>query len=180
LFDVRPENFCWTDHNIHVVNSTEENIKLEHLKAIVPELVGQGAIDPDVLVEISLSNSPTEIRRMVRANIAKKKEENDQAGQMQQQIEEASNQIQELQSQLEEAGKEIEALSKIDSDIKNREIAVKERQIENKAEIDRERLALDTKMEEREADAREKVVQLEREQLYLETNGNAKEITYNG
>ena len=180
LMDLQEENFCFTDYNIHVVNSTKENAKLERLVTAIPDLVAANILDADVLVNVIMSDSPTEIRRLVDNNMAKKKEENDQLSQMQQQVEQASQQAQELDKQLQEISKQNEALSKASDAIREREVAAKEASVFAKNDDMEGRLTLDTQKNAEEVKKDRELIQLEREQLYLETgDGNSKEIRNN-
>lgn len=177
LFNIAPENFCWTDYNINVINSTKENIKLEKLAAIVPELVGSGLLDPGVLVKITMSDSPREILRVVEESMLAKSEENDQLGQLTQQLEQMQGQIKEYEQAIEQAGKQVEAMEKASNDLKVRELDTKDRDIDTKNDLAKDRLLLDQRIAEEEISKDKMIVQLEREQLYAEgSSGNAKEV----
>jgi len=179
LFDVQPAHFCFTDYNIHVVNSSKENLKLEKVNAIVPELVAQGALDPNVIIKITMSDSPTEILRIVEKNLIKKEMENDQLQQMNQQLEQAMQQAQQMEAEMQKAQKQIEALEKASDDIKARELQLREQEIQGKLDNEDRRIKLDTHIAEEEIQKDKMIVQLEREQLYAEGNsggGNAKEV----
>jgi len=177
LFNIQPDNFCWTDYNIHVINSSKENIKIERLNGIIPELIGAGALDPDIAIKVTISDSPTEILQIVNENLAVKAEENDQVQQLMGQLEQMQGQIKEQEKALQQAQKQIQATEKAADDLKRFEVETKAKTEEEKIRLADERLALDKKIAEEEIYKDKMVVQLEREQLHVETGaGNAKEV----
>jgi len=177
LFDVQAENFCWTDYNINIVNSTKENLKLEKLSAIVPELVGSGLLDPNVLIKITMSDSPREILQAVEDSMLVKSEENDQLGQLTQQLEEMQGQIKEYEKAMEQSSKQVEALEKASNDIKLKELDLKKQDINFKNDLGKDRLSLDSRVADEEIKKDQMIVQLEREQIYSENaSGNSKEV----
>ena len=110
-FDVQAKNFCFTDYNIQVVNSSSENAKIENLHKLLPELFAAGEVASDVLIDMVMSESTTDIIRKAKASIAKRKEENDELGQMEQRADEAEAQSKELQKAIDGVTAKFEALS---------------------------------------------------------------------
>jgi len=180
LFNLLPADFCFTDFNIHVVNSSKENLKLEKLAAIVPELVAQGAIEPEVMIKITMSDSPTEILKIINESLTKRKEENDSVGQLQQQLEELQKQSQDMQKALEEAQKMSQTLEAKSDELRVREIDIKEKEVLGKLDLGERKQTTDDFLAKEEVIKDKAIVQLEREQIYAEEgNGNAREVKNN-
>lgn len=180
LFDIQPQQFCFTDYNIHVISSSKENLKIEKLNAIVPELIKQGALDPGIIVKMTLSNSTTEIVKMINENLIVKKEENDAIKQLQQQLQELSGQTKEMQKSLETANKQLEAAKAQSIVLREREVKVKEKDLEARIKLDDRKFILEDYKFKEETKKDQSIIQLEREQLYAEnTKGNAREIKNN-
>tara|TARA_R110002073_G_scaffold32817_3_gene99182 strand:- start:5202 stop:7568 length:2367 start_codon:yes stop_codon:yes gene_type:complete len=176
VFDIKSNNFCFTDYNIHVVNNTIENLKLERLNSVIPDFVSAGIIDPDVMMDIIMSDSPTEIKRLIKRGTAKKREENNQLMGMQQQLQQTTEQMNQVQSELEKSNKQLNALINASDNLKSREVAVKEGELDYKRRDSKERLNLERQESEQKSEKAMELIKLEREQLYLSADGNAKEI----
>lgn len=180
LFNASPDNFRFTDFNIHVVNSSKENLKLEKLNAIAPQLAGKGSIDDDVLLKVMMTESVTEANQLIDDSMAEKREENDQLAQMNQQLQQLAEQAKQLQAELEKAKQEKEKLEKVDRDYKMRDLAMREEESKERLRQSQERLDIERKTSEAEVIKDAEVVRLEREQLYAENvSGNAREIKNN-
>jgi len=180
LFDVIPENYKFTDFNIHVVNSSKENLKLEKLNALAPQLAGKGSVGDDALIKIMMTDSVTEANQLLDESMAEKKAENDQLAQMSQQLEQLAEQSKQLQAELEKVKQEKEKLEKIDRDYKMQDLDMRRKESEERLKQSGDRLDLDKKTAQAEVQKDAEVVRLEREQLYAENvQGNAREIKNN-
>jgi len=180
LFEAFPENFCFTDYNIHIVNSSKENLKIEKLNAIIPELAAAGVIPHDVIIKMTMSESTTEILKIIDEGMALMEEKNEMTGQLQQQVEQTQQQLKEQTQQLEQANKQLEAANQQEMQIKQgtleyqaEESAARIRQSDEKIDIERFKVREEIKKDQ-------EIVALEREQLYAENvQGNAKEVRNN-
>jgi hypothetical protein len=180
LFNASPENFRFTDFNIQLVNSSKENLKLEKLNALAPQLAGKGSIEDEVLMKLMMTDSITEANLLLSESIKKKKEENNQLQQMAQQLEQLSEQAKQLQTELEKTQKEKEKLEKSDREYKMQDLEIRKKESEERIKISERRLDLDEKTATAEVEKDKEVVRLEREQLYAENvAGNAREIKNN-
>lgn len=180
LFDIQAKDFCFTDFNIQVVNSSTENMKLEKLAAVVPELIASGSLDPEIAVLLLMSDSTTEVLRAIKSSMRDRKEANNAAGQLEGQVEQMSQEAKELQKTIEQLTKQVENNNANDLRFKERELQMKIE--ESKAKVLHDTGELDRKKKKDSADIEKdrEIVQLEREQLYAENvSGNAKEIKNN-
>jgi outer membrane murein-binding lipoprotein Lpp len=180
LFNIQPENFCFTDYNIQVINSSRENLKLEKLRQIVPEFIGKGSIADDVLLKVTMSDSITEVLEIINGSLMEKAKENDAVQQLSAQLEELKAQLKQYENDLQEAERQLKATEKVNYDLKVRDLDIREKEsIARIRQVD-SRLTLDNKVATEEIIKDKMVVQLEREQLYAEgTAGNAKEVKNN-
>jgi hypothetical protein len=180
LFGIQPENFCFTDYNIHVVNNSRDNMKLEKIAAIMPELVGAGALKPDVLIKVTMSDSPTEILQIITDSMLESDTSNEQMGQLNQQVEQMNEQVKQYEAELKKAQSQIESLTKSGDQLKQADLNMRTEESQNRTRLADERLDLDTMIAQEEVTKDKMIVQLEREQLYAEnTSGNAREIKNN-
>jgi len=177
LFHAQPENFKFTDFNIQVINSSRENLKFEKLNALLPQLAGKGTIEDEVLVQISLMDSPTEVRQLAVESMARRKEENNQIKQLQEQLQQMQSQSKQLQEELQKTTIEKEKLETADREYKMGDLAMRKKESEERIRQGDERLALDREIDEAEIKKDAEVVRLEREQLYANNvPGNAKQV----
>lgn len=171
IFDILPENIIHSDMGINVSYSSKDKEKLLELKAMTKELVGGGLLDPDTLLHIVLSDSATEVKRIVDGAWITKKQENSQVSQAQSQIEQLTQQVQELTNQLSKAQAQAEASAKEDINLKRREIDIKEEEAQDNKSIENRKIDNQKKKDDAEISVKREVAQLEREQLYLTTQG---------
>lgn len=180
FFDLDPKNYCFTDFNIHVVNSSKETIKLEKLNALATQLVGAGTLDSHVLLKLALVDSTTEVYDLLEKNMEEKEEENNQLEQLNQALEQMEQTVKQYEEQLNKLTKENEQYLKQGMQFKERELEIKSRKVELDAEIAKKKQEMDEKIATAEIAKDQQIVQLEREQLYAEeVAGNAREIKDN-
>lgn len=177
LFDVIPENFCFTDYDIHILNVNRDADKIEGLKLMLPNLVGRGTLSDDVLIKTALSNSATEIIEVVDESMEKKQKENDQISQLTQQLNQLNQQAQENKKALEEAQNIIKRLQQEDHNLKSRELDIKEKTADSVADFNSQKLALEKNAHIEKSKRDAQVIQLEREQIYAENaRGDSREV----
>jgi len=174
-FEILPDKFSFTDYAISINYASKDAVRVEQIRSVAKELVSAGALDPDVITRVVLSDSVVEITDIVNKGWAAKKEENDIIGRSQQQIKQYEEQLKELQSQLNNVTQQLEAAKTANSQTKLQEIKAKEEDSERKAELEREKLKIMKEYNDAQIELKKETVQLEREQLYLGI-GNEREI----
>ena len=137
IFTALPKYFTNTDHDIHVLTSSEIVKQMEQIKQLVPEFTKAGAIPPDVLMDIITSTSLTEMKSSVKKAFKKLKEENNQIQQLTQQLEEAQNNIQQMTKQLEQAQQKVEQLNEAKLQLEANKIQLQNQVEMYKAKTDR-------------------------------------------
>ena len=176
-FKIDKSDFSWTDYNIQVTTSSRDAIKLQKLEGLVSELVGAGLIKPEISINLVLADTLLEARKIVKESMGG----DDQQGQ---QMQEMDGKIQQYEEQLKETTKQAETLQRqvdkdiatqlgldnarlqLDQEIREREIVVREKAQKSTEEKEKEDIK-----------AKREIVQLEREQLYVEGgNKQAQEI----
>ena len=110
IFTALPEHFTVTDYDIHVISSSEVMEDLQTIKTLVPELVKLQAITPDIIVEALTSKSLTDLKYKIQKAMKIQKEENNQIGQLTQQLEEAQQQLQQIQGELQKSQQKVQQL----------------------------------------------------------------------
>lgn len=175
VFDLLPDKFAFSDYAIAISYASKDTAKVEQLRALSKELISGGMLDPDIMVKVLLSDSVTEISQLVSANFNKKKIENDQLGQLTSQNEQLQTQLKELQSELNNLSQQLQAAKDAGNDIKAKEIEMKHAEALKKLELEETKVINLKDFNDATIDLKGETVQLEREQLYMDT-GNAQEI----
>ena len=111
IFTALPKYFTVTDHDIHIITSSEVVKEMEQIKAVVPEFIKGGIVSADILMDIMTSKGLSHMKAKVNKAIKKQKAENNQIQQLTQQVEELQNNLQQAQQQLQQAQSKIESLN---------------------------------------------------------------------
>ena len=111
IFTALPKYFTVTDHDIHIITSSEVIKEMEQIRALIPEFIKGGIVSADILMDIMTAKSLSEMKAKVNKSIKKQKAENNQIQQLTQQVEELQNQLQQAQQQLQQAQSKIESLN---------------------------------------------------------------------
>lgn len=111
IFTALPKYFTVTDHDIHIITSSEVVKEMEQIKAVVPEFIKGGIVSADILMDIMTAKSLSEMKLKVNKAIKKQKAENNQIQQLTQQVEQLSNNLQQAQQQLQQAQSKVESLN---------------------------------------------------------------------
>lgn len=110
IFTALPEHFTVSDHDIHIITSSDIMADKQKIEYLVPDLVKANAIPADVIIDVMTSDSLTDAKYKVKTAIAKQKAENNQIMQLQQQGEQLQQQLKEMEKQLKQSQEQIKAL----------------------------------------------------------------------
>ena len=158
IFTALPEHFTLTDYDVHVVSSTEVMEDLQTIKQLIPELVKMQAITPDVLVEALTSKSLTDLKYKIQKAMRIQKEENNQIGQLSQQLEEAQQQLQQLQGELQKSQQKVQQLDE-------KRLMLEQEKIQLDYQVNWLKANSDKTYKERQMDVEEKRTEIEIMQL---------------
>lgn len=111
IFTALPEHYSFTDHDIHIADSTELIKEKEMLKQLVVQLSSNNQIDPELLLIVTTSKSITELRLAMEKNIKRKKEENNQLQKLDEAYQQAQQQLKEMQGELQKATQQVQQLN---------------------------------------------------------------------
>lgn len=166
-FKLIPPSFSYTDYNIHIVSASNEFHKLNDMKEAVAALANTGAIDPAILLKVTGADSSQEIIRLVEQS------SDDQSAitmqELQQQVEELGKQNEKMMKEIEKNDKDKLA---IEQQKMNADIMIKEDEQKRKWKETTD----NANFKEEELENDEELIKLERDQLFLEADGNAKEV----
>jgi len=174
-YKIFPKDFVYTDYAISISYASKDAGKIEQMRAVAKELAGGGMLEPDIITKALLSDSVTEVNRVISEGWFKKKQENDKIGQAQQQIEQYEKQVKEMEGQLNNISQQLEASKTANTRAKMEEVKLKHEEAKEKILLEKEKLRVSESYNNAQLKLKEEVVQLEREQLYLGV-GNSKEI----
>lgn len=158
IFTALPEHFTVTDYDIHVISSSEVMEDLQTIKTLVPELVKLQAITPDIIVEALTSKSLTDLKYKIQKAMKIQKEENNQIGQLTQQLEEAQQQLQQMQGELQKSQQKIQQLDE-------RRLMLEQEKINLDYQVNWLKANTDKTYKERQMDVEEKRTEIELMQL---------------
>ena len=175
VFDILPDTFSFTDYAVSISYSSKDVQKLTDMKLLAKEFVATGMVDPDVMTKIILSDSIAEVSRLITEHWAVKKVERDQLGQSTQELEQLKSANKELKAQLSNIKQQLDASKGEDKNTKLKETEAKTANDSRKLDIEEGKANNTKDFNDRQIELKKEVVQLEREQLYLEV-GNAKEV----
>jgi hypothetical protein len=82
VFTSLPEHFTLSDHDVHIVSSTQILKDYQQMQQFVVELIKAGLLEPDIAAEAVTCKSMTELKIKLSKAWAKKKAENDQIGKL--------------------------------------------------------------------------------------------------
>lgn len=141
IFTALPKYYTITDFDVHVEDSAKSFQNMQSLAAISGELVRGGAADLEDITNIVTATSMTELKRTINRSIAKKKEENNMLGQMQQQIQEYERSMKEMQKSMQamqqenaQLQKQIESNNQLKLELEARRIAIEQERVRNDKE----------------------------------------------
>ena len=137
IFTALPEHFTLTDYDIHVTANSDIVRDMEQIRAIIPEFVKAGSLDPGTVFEALTAKSLTDMKYKVQHALKKQKEENNQLGQAQQQLQQMQQQLQQAQQQLQQAQQKIESLNEAKLQLEQQKLQVSSQVDWFKAQTDR-------------------------------------------
>lgn len=159
IFTALPEHFTITDHDIHIISSTDVMQDLQTLKSIIPEFVKSEQVEPDIIFEALTAKSLSDLKYKVQKSMKIKKEENDQIAQLSQKLEETTQQAQQLQKQLEQAQQKIEKLNE-------QKLNIEQQKMQLEYKVNWFRAQSESTYRDRQMDVEEKRTDIELYQLH--------------
>ena len=168
VFTALPEHFTVSDHDIHIVDTSEVKIEQETMKQLAMEFTKGGNSDPELVVDMITSSGLTNMKAEIKKSLNKRKEENNQNMQLSQQVQQMDQQLKQVSTEAEKLQKEVQRLNS------------------EKLELEKQRLAFEKELEWYKAktensykqgmiEANKKRVELEALQL-VDNNPNNDEI----
>lgn len=170
IFTALPEHFTVTDFDIHIASSTNVIQDMELIKQLIPEFIKAGNIDPTIIVEAITSRSLTEMKDNISRSMRRQKDEMNNMGQLQQQVEQLTQQLQQAQSQLQQAQSKIESLNEA-------KLQLEKAKIESDSQVNWFKAKADKQFKESSAENDSKRVELEAAQMY-DGNMHNNEVKY--
>lgn len=159
IFTALPKYFTVTDHDIHIVTSSEVMKEMEQIKAIVPEFIKGGIVSADILMDIMTAKGLSEMKSKVNKAIKKQKAENDKIQQLTQQVEELQNNLQQAQQELQKAQSKIETLNEA-------KLQIEKDKIQMQYQLDDYKNKTDRTFKESQAENDSKRTEIELMQIY--------------
>lgn len=157
IFTALPEYYTMTDFDIHIQDSSEVFQIKDEIKALNVELIKAQQVDAEMAIEVATAKNITDLRSKLYYALKKKKAENDQLGQMQQQLQQYEQQAKDMQQQLQQLQQDNKALqNKLET---NNEAKIK---------LDSQRVEIEEQSRQDKADYNEDLIRLKEKQLEVE------------
>lgn len=157
IFTALPEYYTMTDFDIHIQDSSEVFQIKDEIKALNVELIKAQQVDAEMAIEVATAKNITDLRSKLYYALKKKKAENDQLGQMQQQLQQYDQQVKDMQQQLQQLQQDNKALqNKLET---NNEAKIK---------LDSQRVEIEEQSRQDKADYNEDLIRLKEKQLEVE------------
>lgn len=165
IFTVLPENFSFTDYDIHLADANELEKEQETIKQYALEYTKSQQIDPLDMVTIATSNSLTEMRDLMYKSAERKKKENDQFAELTKQYEQAQQQIKDLTKQLDASTKKLQQLDE-------KKLAIEQQDNQMRQNIEWFKAKADAEYKEKQLDLIKQRNKLEAAQLFDDNKRN--------
>lgn len=157
IFTALPEYYTMTDFDIHIQDSSEVFQIKDEIKALNIELIKAQQVDAEMAIEVATAKNITDLRGKLYYALKKKKAENNQLGQMQQQLQQYEQQARDMQQQLQQLQQDNKALqNKLET---NNEAKIK---------LDSQRVEIEEQSRQDKADYNEDLIRLKEKQLEVE------------
>lgn len=157
IFTALPEYYTMTDFDIHIQDSSEVFQIKDEIKALNVELIKAQQVDAEMAIEVATAKNITDLRSKLYYALKKKKAENDQLGQMKQQLQQYEQQAKDMQQQLQQLQQDNKALqNKLET---NNEAKIK---------LDSQRVEIEEQSRQDKADYNEDLIRLKEKQLEVE------------
>ena len=121
MFTIDPDKFSMSDYNVFITDGGEEQKDIDTIKQLGFEFIKNQQIGLDTAVDLVSLKSLTKVKEVVKKAIEEGK--GNQLQQLQQQIQQQAD-------QLDQANKELKKLQGIDQEAKQKELELKEKQIQ--------------------------------------------------
>ncbi|MCK5788259.1 MAG: hypothetical protein KAH32_04645 [Chlamydiia bacterium] len=175
-FNIDKNNFSYTDYNIQVTNSSKDYIKIQKLGGAVNELIGANIIKPEVAIDLILTNTVFEAKKIIAQGFVGDEQKDQQMQQMQQQLQDYEKQIKDAGEKLSKASQDSDKYSAQQVELEKQKFEFDKEMKRKELELSEKKLNTEKVFKDSEAKARREIVQLEREQLHMSTDANKREI----
>jgi len=111
IFTSLPEHFTLSDHDIHIADSSDVIKEQETIKQLTMEFIKGGIVDAEVILEAVTATGLTNMKEDMAVAMAKKKKENDQLGQLSQQVQQLDQQLKQASGEAQKLQQQVEQLN---------------------------------------------------------------------
>lgn len=168
ILEILPEYYTMTSFGIDFKDSAEAIKEQEAIKQLSMSYMQSNMMDPEILFNISTSESLTEMRELALNSIRQKKQENNQLQQLNQQLQQSQEQIKQLQKQVEESTRKLASFNE-------RKMQLEQTNMQLDQEIAYAKIQSNERIKERELDLIEQRTKLEALQT-MDSNPNNDQI----
>lgn len=171
IFTALPEHFSVTDYDIHIADSANIIKEQETIKQLSFEFSKNNMIDPRVIMEVVTSTGLTRMKEDVNLALDKKDKQNNQLGQLSQQVEQLDKQLKDVTSEAQKLQQQVKSLNE-------EKVKLEQAKLEFEKELGWYKAKTENSFKERMLSAEDKRIQLEGLQL-LDNSRNNDEVKNN-
>lgn len=170
IFSIKSEKFNLAHLNVHINTDGETQRDLDEVKAVAHKLIDNQLIDAKLSVDLVTIKSLTEIKQKIKESF-----ENKDAEGKQQMMQELEN----YKAELDKTKKALEAMESMQLEVKERELAIRDKEASQKAALKNKELDNKMVIDNEKLINDDKRIDLEALQLAYPSGGNNKEIRNN-
>lgn len=158
IFTIDPNNFSFTDYDVHIPDAGEYSESIETIKALAMSLVQSNAVDVDVVLDLVTSKSLTQAKEKVSKSVKEKMAVNSQ-------IEEAAQTIQQLEEQLKQVQNELNKTAADNEQMRKKADDLSQRKLQLDYEVAKEKNKITKDYNDKRVELEEERTELEKLQL---------------
>ena len=128
IFTVLPEHISFTDHDIHIGDSTEITQDIELIKSLTMKLMEGGLVDPELMFETITTESLTEFKETGLNALRRQKEAQGAMANLQQQVAQYEQQIKQAQTQIQQLSSQVAQKDQAELQLKQEDLKMRTEQ----------------------------------------------------
>jgi hypothetical protein len=111
IFTALPEHYTISDHDIHIMDSSEMMKEKGILEQVSMEFIKNQSVDADIIIEVLTATGLTSMKADIKNSLAKKKKESDHLGKMQSELERMGQELKQTSTEAQKLQKQVESLN---------------------------------------------------------------------
>lgn len=158
-FTALPENFTFTDYDIHITSASDTAQDMDYVRQIIPNFIQSGAMSPEIIFEAVNTKSLSDLQNKVKVSMAKAKEENNQLQMLAEQVKQYEAQLKEISAELKKSQTQVQKLNEA-------KLKLEQEKIQSEGQINWYKAQTERTYREDLVEEQKRRTQLEMQQMY--------------